>query len=241
LLLELFMTPSSALEDRPTSFSSDVNVTLRTVFTKVDAASCPHSYNFHLHTQASDGRLRAVDLAQQAVDLGLRGFAITDHHTTLGYRTARDWIDHWQQNHPDQVAPHLWSGIEISAGLLGTEVHILGFDFNPEAIELVPYTLGYTPFEPDYDAERVIAAIHHAGGLAVLAHPARYKKSPALLIPEAARLGIDGVETFYCYGNPKEWVPSPEQTKVVGALAARFQLFSTCGTDTHGLDIRERL
>jgi predicted metal-dependent phosphoesterase TrpH len=235
------MTTSSALEDCRSLAASDDNAALRAVFAKLDAASCPFSYNFHLHTHASDGRLRPEELAQQAVDLGLRGFAVTDHHTTRGYQAVRQWLEQWQQQHPDQVAPQLWSGIEISADLLGTEVHILGFDFDPDAAELAPYKLGSTPTGSDYPAERVIAALHAAGGLAVLAHPVRYKQSAAILIQEASRLGIDGVETFYCYGNPKVWEPSPEQSRVVGALAARFQLMSTCGTDTHGLDIRERL
>jgi predicted metal-dependent phosphoesterase TrpH len=235
------MTTSSALEDCRSLAAKENNPALRAVLAKLDAASCPYSYNFHLHTRASDGRLRPEELAQQSVDLGLRGFAVTDHHTTRGYREVRQWFVQWQQQHPDQVAPQLWSGIEISADLLGTEVHILGFDFDPDAPELAPYQLGCTPEGPDYPAEKVIAALHSAGGLTVLAHPARYKQSPAILIPEAARLGIDGVETFYCYGNPKVWEPSPEQSKTVGALAARFQLLSSCGTDTHGLDIRERL
>jgi predicted metal-dependent phosphoesterase TrpH len=237
------MTTSFALEDRcfNTPVPDSSNVSLRDVFAKLDMASCPLSYNFHLHTRASDGRLQPEELAQQVIDIGLRGFAVTDHHTIKGYRAVQTWLEQWQQQHPDQVAPQLWPGVEISAGLLGAEVHILAYDFNPDSPRLAPYLLGRTPDAPDYDAAWVIEAIHEVGGMAVLAHPARYRKSPAELIPAAARLGIDGVETFYCYGNPKAWVPSPEQTKIVGAFAARFQLFSTCGTDTHGLNICERL
>ena len=42
-------------------------------------------------------------------------------------------------------------------------------------------------------------AIHAAGGLAVLAHPARYRLGHDLLIEEAARLGFDGGEAWYDY------------------------------------------
>jgi hypothetical protein len=77
--------------------------------------------------------------------------------------------------------------------------------------------------------------------LAVLAHPARYKRSHTELIPAAAAWGIDGVETFYAYNNPKPWKPSPVETLQVQHLAAEYQLLNTCGTDTHGLNLLQRL
>ena len=50
-------------------------------------------------------------------------------------------------------------------------------------------------------AGQVIASIQQAGGLAVLAHPERYRRSATELIPAAAKLNIDGVETYYAYGQ----------------------------------------
>jgi hypothetical protein len=87
----------------------------------------------------------------------------------------------------------------------------------------------------------VIVALHQAGGLAVLAHPERYRRSAAELIPVAAHLGIDGVETYYAYGNPEPWQPSPNQTQKVKQLSATYNLLNTCGTDTHGLNLLRRL
>jgi predicted metal-dependent phosphoesterase TrpH len=234
------MTPP-ALLDHPMHYDAGAAQELRHIFAHLDVRSCPYTYNFHLHTQESDGRLAPLILAQQAVTLGLKGFTITDHHSVDGYKAARQWLGQQQTAAPASALPHLWAGIEISANLVGAEVHILGYGFDPDSLALLPYLLGYTPLGQDYAAEQVIAALHAAGGLAVLAHPCRYKRPAGVVIPAAAALGIDGVETFYCYGNPKVWQPSPEQTGIVSALAERYGLLSTCGTDTHGLNIQERL
>ncbi|MFN7790491.1 MAG: PHP domain-containing protein, partial [Pseudanabaena sp.] len=42
---------------------------LRNIFASVDAMSCPHRLNFHLHTVHSDGKMQPVDLIQQAIAL----------------------------------------------------------------------------------------------------------------------------------------------------------------------------
>jgi len=75
------------------------------------------------------------------------------------------------------------------------------------------------------DAEEAIELIHHAGGLAVLAHPVLNQGDE--LIPDLARLGLDGLECFH--------------TKHVGAtpehyvkLAERHDLLVTGGSDCHG-------
>jgi hypothetical protein len=217
------------------------NRSLHRVFAQIDAHSCPKEYNFHLHTIHSDGRLRPQKVIEQAIAIGLRGLAITDHHSVDGYRAARCWLDARRQ--PTQTAlPTLWSGVEINALLLGTEVHILGYDFDPDHASLQPYLQGETVADERlYPAHQVIGAIQQAGGIAVLAHPARYRKPPDILIPEAARLGINGVETYYAYANPDPWQPTPRQTRVVWQLGNALNLFHTCGTDTHGENLLQRL
>lgn len=214
---------------------------LRQVFGSITAESCPHRFNFHMHTICSDGRLHPEQLIEQAVQIGLQGLAITDHHSVEGFRQAWRWLVHWQQQQPATAIPQLWTGAEISANLLETEVHILAYGFELDHEALVPYLQGETATGDAYEAQQVIAAIHAARGLAILAHPARYRCSPAELIPVAAQLGIDGLETYYAYGNPTPWQPSPKQTQEVGALGKRFNLLHTCGTDTHGLSLLQRL
>jgi predicted metal-dependent phosphoesterase TrpH len=214
---------------------------LRQVFAAVHAESCPLSYNFHMHTVHSDGQLQPEALVQQMIDRSLKGFAITDHHSVAGYRLAQPYLDTWQQNHPHDTLPHLWTGMEITSVLLEIEVHILGFGFDPDHAVLAQYQQGNAPEGEAAQAANVISAIRQAGGLAVLAHPARYRRSFAEVIPAAVSAGIDGVETFYAYNNPKPWQPSPQETASVQHLSNQYRLLNSCGTDTHGLSLLQRL
>ncbi|MGF1536871.1 MAG: PHP domain-containing protein [Elainellaceae cyanobacterium] len=210
---------------------------LRQVFSATGPESCPQHYNFHMHTVFSDGRMQPEQLAEQAVRNGLSGFAITDHHSTGGFRRAYQWL----KENPSDAAPHLWSGVEVNAGMLNCEVHILCYAFDPDHSAMQPYTAGQSVTGDRYAAGAVIQAVHDAGGLTVLAHPSRYRQSVVDLVPEAARLGIDGIETYYAYDNPAPWRPSPKQTAIAYELGERHGLFHTCGTDTHGLSLLQRL
>ncbi|MEM9927011.1 MAG: PHP domain-containing protein [Cyanobacteria bacterium P01_D01_bin.50] len=214
---------------------------LKEVFQNLDAQSCPNNYNFHMHTVYSDGKLQPSELMQQAINIGLKGLAITDHHSVGGYKEAQKWLEDWKYNNPGVNVPTLWSGIEINANLLNVDVHILAYAFEPEHPSMQPYSQRQVVTGSEYEAVNVIAAIHEAGGLAVLAHPARYRKTLFELIPAAAELGIDGVESFYAYKNPKPWKPSFTTTQQVQCKAEEYGLYSTCGTDTHGLSLLQRL
>ncbi len=214
---------------------------LKQVFQRIDAQSCPKLFNFHMHTVHSDGKLEPDELMTQAIAIGLKGLAITDHHSVSGYQVAQAWLKDWRWNNPGIDTPHLWSGVEINANLLNTEVHILAYAFESEHPSMKPYLQKMPTVGKAYQANNVITAIHEAGGLAVLAHPARYRRSHFDLIPVAADYGIDGVEAFYAYSNPKPWKPSVVETEEVQQLAEKFNLFNTCGTDTHGLNLLQRL
>ncbi|HEY9764161.1 MAG TPA: PHP domain-containing protein [Trichocoleus sp.] len=227
---------------------------LKAIFATIDEASCPASYNFHMHTVCSDGRLTPQGLMEQAFDLGLKGFAITDHHTVEGYRQAKQWLEDWRWRHPARFKggnqgtaslhgkmPHLFVGIEITSLLIETEVHILGYSFNPNHPAMLPYLQGHAPQGENRLAEKVIRSIQAAGGLAVLAHPARYRRAASDLIEAGAQLGLNGVETYYAYDNPEFWRPCPKQTPNIKYLAQQLQLLTTCGTDTHGLKLTRRI
>ncbi|MEM9904432.1 MAG: PHP domain-containing protein [Cyanobacteria bacterium P01_D01_bin.44] len=227
---------------------------LKQIFQAITPDSCPKVYNFHMHTCCSDGKLTPEQLMSQATDLGLAGLAITDHHSIAGYLKARRWMEDWRWRNPSSwnaVAtgarqkgtrlPRLWTGIEINATLLEREVHILGYAFNPKHEALQLYMQGCASDPCDRKAAKVIQAIQTAGGIAVLAHPARYRLPLEDLINKASELGIDGVETYYAYDNPVEWRPSPEQTRQIKTLADHHQLLGTCGTDTHGKNLTRRL
>lgn len=218
---------------------------LRSVFENITVESCPRSFNFHIHTVCSDGRLQPEQVVEQAMAIGLQGLAITDHHSVKGYCKAQQWLENWLWSSfntcRSHQAPTLWTGMEINAELLQIEVHILAYAFDPNHAALRLYQQGGTVLGDAYRAERVIESIHAAGGLAVLAHPARYRLAASVLIPEAARLGIDGVETYYAYTNPSPWTPNSRQMEEVQQFGVSHQLLHTCGTDTHGLNLLQRL
>lgn len=235
------MTTANLPQPVITTPSAQDVVALRQVFASLQAESCPTTFNFHMHTVFSDGQLQPEQLAQQAIAIGLQGFAITDHHSVNGYRLAQRWLDEQRQQECERFLPHLWVGVEITSSLLDTEVHILGYGFDPNHTAIQPYLQGRSPVGPEALAASVVAAIQAAGGLAVLAHPVRYRRSPEELIPAAAQAKIDGAETYYAYDNPTPWRPSPAQTERVQRLNSVYGLLNTCGTDTHGKNLLQRL
>jgi predicted metal-dependent phosphoesterase TrpH len=214
--------------------AQDLNL-LRQVFGQIDAQSCPNRYNFHNHTNCSDGKLTPQESMAQAIEIGLEDMAITDHHSVRGYQQAQAWLAQ-QSSHL-----RLWIGTEITAYIDNVDIHILGFGFDPHCIQLAPYLQGreadrgYTP------VAKVIAAIHAAKGLAVLAHPSRYRLPTEQVVATVVECGIDGLEAYYAYKHTNPWAFTIQETDRVLGLIDRYGLFATCGTDTHGTNLRLRL
>jgi predicted metal-dependent phosphoesterase TrpH len=229
--------------DRNLSKSQPKSTELRQIFAAVSPKSCPGSLNFHLHTVFSDGRMQPEDIVNQAIASQVCHFAITDHHTVEGYLIANRMLQRLkqQQSDPSNSFPKIWVGVEINASLMFNEVHILGYGFDPDHEAMQAYLQGHTTAGLDYQCTSVIKSIHLAGGLAILAHPARYRRSAEDLVPAAVSLGIDGVETYYGYDHCDPWYPSPKQLAIVKHLGDSYGLLHTCGTDSHGLKISRRL
>ena len=204
--------------------------------------SCPHQYNFHLHTNCSDGQLSPESLMEQAIAVGLKGLAITDHHSVHAFYRGQKFLEKKQSSSSASTfLPNLWTGIEITSMLNNTSVHILGYGFDPLSENLQKYLTGEKPRGKFAEAKKVIKALHEARGLAVLAHPFRYRRPAQELIFEAYELGIDGVEAYYAYGNSRPWQPSNKQTSMTKQMASEYNLYTTCGTDTHGNNILVRV
>ncbi len=216
----------------------DMDHPLRAVLEQVDAGSCPRSFNFHCHTLCSDGSLEPLALIEQATRRGLVHLAVTDHHSSHAHPPMRAWLDN--QRAAGVTVPTLWSGIEISCLLNGCLVHVLalGFELGHSALE--PYNRGDAVVGESLRADSVVKAIHEAGGLAVLAHPARYRLGHDLLIDEAARLGFDGGEAWYDYDMQTVWAPSPMICEAIDRQLENLGLLRTCGTDSHGIDLGGR-
>jgi MFS family permease len=78
------------------------------------------------------------------------------------------------------------------------------------------------------------------GGLALLAHPARYRLPHRRLIAAAADLGFDGAEVWYDYAMRPRWQPTELVCEAIAADLERRGLLMSCGTDTHGLVLHGR-
>lgn len=91
----------------------------------------PFRADLHCHSTCSDGSLSPQDLIQEAISAGLQGLSITDHDTIAAYALAADSA---QQNHLALIP-----GVEFSATLDGTSVHLLGYSYSlssPSIFEL---------------------------------------------------------------------------------------------------------
>ncbi|MFM7695793.1 MAG: phosphatase, partial [Vulcanococcus sp.] len=59
-------------------------------------------------------------------------------------------------------------------------------------------------------------------------------------IDAAQRLGFDGAEAYYDYGMQARWAPTPHVCEAIAEQLGRHGLLRSCGTDTHGLELRGR-
>ena len=214
---------------RPEALAHPLTAVLR----QVEAGSCPGRFNFHCHTIHSDGSLDPVDLVEQAVSLGLEHLAITDHHSHRAQPTAQAALARIAAE--GRAVPTLWRGVEISCLLEGCLVHVLALGFDADHTSLLPYLQGSAVVGPALRAEAVLDAIRAAGGLALLAHPARYRLPFARLIAAAADLGFDGAEAWYDYAMQPRWQPTPHVCEAIAAQLDQRGLLHCCGTDSHGL------
>jgi predicted metal-dependent phosphoesterase TrpH len=211
---------------------------LAAVLRQVGPESCPTRFNFHCHTLCSDGSLAPEELADQAVAIGLEHLAVTDHHALAAHDRIAAALARHQEG--GSAVPILWRGVEISCLLEGCLVHVLGLGFGPDPEPLAPYLQGEAVVGPGLRAEAVVAAVRGAGGLALLAHPARYRLPHQRLIAAAAKVGLDGGEAWYDYTMAPRWRPTPVVCDAIAQNLSDRGLLHSCGTDTHGLALEGR-
>ena len=211
---------------------------LTSVLETIGPESCPGDLNFHCHTLCSDGSLEPCDLIRQASANGLQHLAVTDHHSSASYAPMQDWLS--KQQAQELPVPKLWTGMEISAILRGCLVHVLALGFEHGHPALAVYNRGDAAVGEALRADSVCGAIHDAGGLAILAHPARYRLGFSELIDAAADLGFDGGEAWYDYEMQPRWSWSPVVCEAIDQRLKNLGLLRTCGTDTHGVDLEGR-
>lgn len=172
--------------------------------------------DLHCHSDASDGYYGPEIVAERLARAGVAYAALTDHQTTQGTATFHDAAT--KSGIPAIV------GAEVSALLDETEVHLLAYGFDPGSPVI------QTLFNRPATAGETIAAIHEAGGLAVLAHP--FHTTPGTpdidhLVEQLVTRGLDGIEAYYA-------PYSEQQRRQLLDLADRHGLFTTGGSDYHG-------
>ncbi|PXY89676.1 PHP domain-containing protein [Bifidobacterium asteroides] len=149
---------------------------------------------------------------------------------TMVERISRDYPITWQEV-LDQVKegskttvgrPHIADAL-VKAGVYSDRSQA----FAGVCSSSSPY---YLP-TPSPTTHQVLAAVNHAGGVLVIAHPGAVSRNPVLLsdqqIAALAKEGLGGLEVWH-RDNP------PEQRRRLLALAQRWGLLVTGGSDWHG-------
>lgn len=86
--------------------------------------------DLHSHTTASDGRTTPTESVHLAAKKGLHALAITDHDSVSGIAEALEAA----QGLGVEIVP----GIEVSTGIEGQDIHVLGYylDYESESLQL---------------------------------------------------------------------------------------------------------
>jgi len=122
----------------------------------------------HLHSNCSDGLYSPRAIARRVKELGLDGFALTDHNTVKGHIEAK--------RAAKELGLEFIPGIEVSS----SQGHITGL-FVDEII-------------PQGSAAEVVEAIKDAGGISVAVHPYDVFRSGAR--GTVRTVGFDYIEVF---------------------------------------------
>lgn len=90
-----------------------------------------NNYDFHCHSNASDGELAPIELLKQAEERGIESLALTDHDTIAGYLSLV------AENIDSSVC--LYAGAEFTARHNKQVVHIVGLNIDTEHDALSNY------------------------------------------------------------------------------------------------------
>ncbi len=118
------------------------------------------SMDLQMHTVFSDGRMQPEERIFEAQEKSLDVIAITDHNTSHGYLTAKEYIQRM-----GMTSPILLQGIEIEAIVTiddqKTEVEILGYGFNPQSLD--QFLLGFREVKARAILERITQMYREIG------------------------------------------------------------------------------
>lgn len=199
---------------------------MKSSFTKEDFEN--NLVNLHIHTTFSDGKADAKDIIKQAKEKGYKKIAICDHNTMEAHKIFKDDI--------------LITGVEFDVWCGYVFMHLLAYGIDVNNTELQSFCaknkketeLDIIRFFSKRDIKKLIQAIHNAGGIAVLAHPACcWALNLDSFVKKLVSYGLDGLEVYYPYPRWRKYIKfsNPEQ---IEKIADKYNLIKTGGTDLHG-------
>lgn len=172
--------------------------------------------DLHLHSDLSDGYYNTRELADILYTAGVDYAVLTDHMTAMGLQSFHKYAS----RHGISV----FSGAEMHGDFDNKELHILAYGFATDN-EAVNDIIGGT-----HNVSKIFDTIHHAGGIAVLAHPLNYgwgEKELQTAVGSLVKQGLDGIEAFYkAYDQ--------EKVNMLTELADRHNIVCSGGSDFHG-------
>ncbi len=194
-----------------------------------------NNVNLHIHSTFSDGQMTSDEIVRQAKDKGYEYISITDHNTLDGYIKTN-------LKNESIVIP----GIEFDCWYKTTFFHLLGYGFDINTKLLNPFLAkNKRDTESDWvrifakrNVKKLIQAIHDAGGIAVLAHPACYWcLNLDAFVKQLIDFGLDGIEVYYPYDRHRGIIKFHSR-KTVEKIADKYGLIKTGGTDCHSKELR---
>ena len=186
--------------------------------------------NLHIHTAYSDGKGDFKTFVNRANNY--KFIAICDHNTVSGYL---------ENEINDNVIP----AVEFDVWCGYVFMHILAYGIDVNSDYLKPF-LAKSKKETEADIVRIfakrdiknlISAIHDAGGIAVLAHPACcWALNLDRFVAKLISYGLDGLEVFYNYKR-KRGIIKFNTAENVTKIAEKYNLIMTGGTDLHSEEL----
>ena len=185
----------------------------------------------HIHSKFSDGKAEFEDIIQQAKELGYKKIAICDHNTVEGHKLYQDEV--------------LIPAVEFDCWCGYVFLHLLAYGIdvnNPVLDEFMAKSKSETEADivrifAKRDIKRLINAIHEAGGIAVLAHPACcWALNLDKFVGKLVSYGLDGIEVHYPYRRHRAIIRFASLRQIKD-IAEKYNLIVTGGTDCHTRNI----
>src|SRR6266568_2813945 len=184
--------------------------------------------DLHCHSTASDGLLKPGELVARAAANGVEVLALTDHDDLSGLAEARAKAE--------SEGVRFVDGVEISVTWEGSTVHIVGLQIDPEdpvlrsGLESVRAGRARRAEKMGEALDAAVSWIRASGGIAVVAHPGRYKfpkPERHAFLAEFRDCGGAGIEVVTGSHSPEQYLEFARVARELGLSASR-------GSDYHG-------